>query len=70
MPTARSNGNNNLGDIEVNNANKAIVIENGTVGGIITTKITRFPDSLLPTIAPRTGAAMLDGGGRFDEVSS
>ena len=39
-------------DIDSGNLNKEVVIINGTVGGIITTKITRFPESLLPTISP------------------
>lgn len=26
---------------------------NGTVGGILTTRITRFPESLLPTLSPQ-----------------
>lgn len=26
---------------------------NGTVGGILTTRITRFPESLLPTLSPK-----------------
>ena len=34
------------------NVNKEVVIINGTVGGIITTRITRFPESLLPTLSP------------------
>ncbi|KPL97554.1 PAN domain containing protein 1 [Sarcoptes scabiei] len=34
------------------NRNKGVVILNGTLGGIITTKTTRFPESLLPTITP------------------
>lgn len=33
--------------------NKEIVIMNGTVGGILTTRITRFPESLLPTLSPQ-----------------
>ena len=33
---------------------KEIVFENGTIGGILTTRITRFPENLLPTVPPPT----------------
>lgn len=36
------------------NVNKEVVITNGTLGGIITTRITRFPENLVPTM-PTTG---------------
>ena len=39
--------------------NKEIVIMNGTVGGIITTRITRFPESLVPTISPQGSATAI-----------
>ena len=42
-----NNGNNPGGSV-----NKETVIINGTVGGIITTRITRFPESLVPTLSP------------------
>lgn len=38
----------------VPNVNKEVVITNGTLGGIITTRITRFPENLVPTL-PTTG---------------